>query len=73
MSAWQPIETAPRCVASGPNDNGRRPVIVTRKCDSNIPPYAVARLTVRGWVSGSRYKRLWFTPTHWMPLPEPPE
>jgi hypothetical protein len=70
---WQPIETAPRCVAGGNRDNGRRPVLVTYYPHvGNHPPVAVARLTVLGWISGKRGNALWFQPTHWMPLPAPP-
>lgn len=70
---WQPIETAPHCVASSDGDNGLRPVLVTRwPVTGSHHPVAVARLTRDGWISGKRGHRLWFDPTHWMPLPEPP-
>lgn len=74
MSKWKPIETAPRCVASSPGGCGKRAVLVTRWpiVTGRHPPMVVARLTGRGWMSGRRYARLWFVPTHWMPLPEPP-
>jgi len=73
-TGWQPIETAPRCVASTPIDSGKRPVLVTRfPINGHTPPMAVARLTSRGWMNGRRDNRLWFEPTHWRSLPEPPK
>lgn len=66
---WQPIETAPQCVASSEHDNGRRPVIVTRRPAIGVPPQAIARLTRKGWINGRRNQALWFEPTHWRPLP----
>ena len=72
MNSWQPIETAPKCVGSHDRDNGRRPVIVTRHPACGIPPFAIARLTRAGWISGKRHSKLWFEPTHWMKLPAPP-
>lgn len=72
MREWRPVETAPKCVAGGDGDNGRRPVIVTRHPSTGVPPMAIARLTRKGWVSGRKDNRLWFEPSHWMPLPDPP-
>lgn len=68
LPAWRPIETAPRCVASE-----RRPIIVCRwPITGSKYPVAIARLTSKGWISGMRNNRLWFKPTHWMPLPPAP-
>lgn len=79
---WQPIDTAPKCVPSSHEDgNGRKPVIVTRfPFTGRFAPMAIARLTREGWIIGKvgarrRYKKdnyLWFTPTHWIPLPLAP-
>lgn len=70
MAEWQPIETAPkdgsRMLLPFTDANGRTSVIVggydnhwTGKC----------------WViSEVRFQRpVDWTPTHWMPLPEPPQ
>ncbi len=74
LQGWQPIETAPCCVASTPTDNGRRPVMVTRHpFTGHHPPMAIARLTVNGWISGRRNNRLWYEPTHWRRLPAAPD
>jgi hypothetical protein len=70
---WRPIETAPRCVEGQSGDNGRRPVLVTYSPHTGQhAPVACARLTTKGWITGRRHNRLWFQPTHWMPLPAPP-
>ena len=71
---WQPIETAPKCDGGiVGSSNGRKPVMVTRcPYTGHHAPMAVARLTKKGWISGVRGNRLWFEPTHWMPLPPPP-
>jgi homoserine acetyltransferase len=70
---WKPIESAPVCVCSSPGDSGKRPVIVTRHpITGSHHPMAIARLTSSGWISGKMGKKLWFEPTHWMPLPNPP-
>lgn len=72
VTDWQPISTAPHCVASNSEgDNGKRPVLVTRwPITGSKPPVAIARLTREGWISGPRLKRLYFVPTHWAPLYE---
>lgn len=69
---WQPIITAPRCVASNSEgDNGKRPVLVTRwPITGAMPPVAIARLTRDGWIGGKKGQRLYFVPTHWAPLYE---
>jgi len=70
---WQPIETAPACVAGASGDNGRRPLLVSRyPFTGHHPPIAVARRTKNGWISGKKGNRLWFEPNRWRPLPEGP-
>lgn len=66
-SDWQPIETAPmdgtELLLSGPSWNGMKP---------DEPPYFAVGLWQSGaWREGEDGSRLW-SPTHWMPLPEPP-
>ena len=74
MSTWQPIETAPR--------DGTWVLLADPDlCDEHgvlLPVPAEFRPEVTGWGSpdgewmdlhGCRV----ITPTHWMPLPEPPE
>lgn len=79
MSEWQSIETAPKCVGSGPEGSGARSVIVTRHPITGAHhPMAIARLTQKGkWRTGKSSLGteidLWFMPTHWIPLPEPPK
>lgn len=66
---WQPIETAPK--------DGTR-ILVTRFPATSKPPINIA------WWSEKRLRRgcypwritcksLPYDPTHWMPLPQPPE
>lgn len=73
-ATWQPIgDETPRNVQSSPGDNGRRPVLVTRwPITGAYKPVCVACLTVDGIWLGGRRRKLWFDPTHWMPLPEDP-
>ena len=59
---WQPIETAPR--------DGTK-ILVYR---GNEPGSEKVRVGVDYWLFGQWYKsRHWPQPTHWQPLPEPPE
>ena len=62
MTEWQPIETAPRNVE------------VLTKIDDHNGERNVQTLTRMGslwWVpNGSTY--VYYSPTHWMPLPEAP-
>lgn len=61
MSEWQPIETAPRNVR----------VLVWRK---NEPGYERRRMDVDIYRAGVWWKsRRNMQPTHWQPLPEPPQ
>lgn len=55
---WKPIETAPKdALILGFEDGAMRLV-----------------LWENGWVQvGATIERGWFEPTHWMPLPSPPE
>jgi hypothetical protein len=60
VSAWQPIETAPK--------NGRHLLVTTRQWWT---PVIAKWDSDRNWVSvftGNTIGK----PTHWMPLPEPP-
>ena len=63
---WQPIETAPGL-----------PVLVTRPTDRYVfIPTTAFRDATGAWRlyrSPGGNMRLPFTPTHWMPIPEPPE
>lgn len=60
MSDWQPIETKP--------DN-TDPVLVW--FEGGLQPVLVYH-NLRGWrISGVGYIEI--KPTHWMPLPEPPQ
>ena len=64
---WQPIETAPGL-----------PVLVSRPNDSRYfyTPTTAYRDAIGVWrlfrSSPGGMQRLPFTPTHWMPLPDPP-
>lgn len=60
---WQPIETAPR--------DGTRVLGYELNDPTDTCPYAVMRFRGEyGWVNAG-----WtgLEPTHWMPLPPPPE
>ena len=69
MNKWQPIETAPR--------DARTAVLTTTETDTEV---AIQRLgywtrygSKEGWYSVDSDRPLGITPTHWMPLPEPPK
>lgn len=70
---WQPIETAPVCVASSTGDKGLRNVLVTRVPATTTPPIMIARLRSDGNWYIRKGKLLRWVPTHWMPLPDPPK
>ena len=59
MSEWQPIETAPK--------------------DELLLGYADGMMRLVMWEGGAwvqvgaTIEEGWFEPTHWMPLPEPPQ
>ncbi|MBX3634038.1 MAG: DUF551 domain-containing protein [Rubrivivax sp.] len=66
---WQPIETAPKNVR----------VLVTRFPARTMPPINIARFSTGAlrrhefpWKTMGSLK-LKYRPTHWMPLPAPPE
>jgi hypothetical protein len=69
MSKWQPIETAPKdgmrvlFYTPGDDETGYLPSMQVSYIDKGgeLPTYDVDQ-----WHDGLR-------PTHWMPLPEPPE
>ena len=65
---WQPIETAPRTSGHGLH------VLLF------VPRYALSSLIVEGWVNDAHPGSPWVVhnggqiePTHWAPLPDPPE
>ena len=66
---WQPIETAPKGID----------VLVARLDDdgsywSSVAQWWVSRFVfMYGAGLGSPPVMLYFEPTHWMPLPEPPD
>lgn len=64
---WQPIETAPPT-----NGHGLHLLLY-------VPRYALGSLVVEGWVNHAE-RGAWVAhnggqiePTHWMPLPPPPQ
>lgn len=77
MSAWRPIETAPKdgtrvvllgTLASNP-DFGVR-ACVSQWCEDGAEPY---HLRGGGWPWSSPGLSDRFLPTHWMPLPDAPD
>jgi hypothetical protein len=70
MSEWKPIETAPK--------NGTRILLGRFKSDCPMN----GRCAVdwwslpedgRGWIGFGKFNPTYWPPTHWMPLPPPPE
>lgn len=72
--SWQPIDTAPK-----------NETVVLVSADFNVVPAYWAGETKkcwRNWFRGVRYPNdspdaflpdpIWFEPTHWMPMPDPP-
>lgn len=64
---WQPIETAPPTSGHGVH------LLLY------VPDYALSSLIVEGWMNPAHPGSPWvahnggqLTPTHWMPLPDPP-
>lgn len=76
MSEWQPIETCPVGVAVllyQPNDDNsfRSEGMIVGEIERNFTPTIPIWVTpsmVGGWEMECELDR----PTHWMPLPEPP-
>ncbi|CAB4199921.1 Domain of unknown function DUF551 [uncultured Caudovirales phage] len=70
LTKWQPIETAPR--------DGTRVLIGWAGCYPSRNHVRIARFAVpvgyknRGWTDDDNEGRC-ITPTHWMPLPKPPQ
>ena len=63
MSEWKPIETAP--------DNYDVVLIYQQEGPGNAAGVGQGHRTLNGWVFQATQWRA--EPTHWMPLPEPPE
>lgn len=62
MSAWQPIETAPQ--------DGAWIMLCSRKM--SMSDYPLVAWWDEGWICARSLELPRFTPTHWMPIPEPP-
>jgi len=60
MAEWQPIETCP--------DDGQAILVVGGRYNQ-----AIIREADGGWFRMAQHDGLQSTPTHWMPLPAPPE
>ena len=68
MSAWQPIETAPR--------DGQFIVLYDARYLHTPDSYLIAKFHHGMWWGQklpSGKSRLWREATHWQPLPEPPK
>lgn len=59
---WQPIETAPK-------DGTPVLLYATPRMEVGYWNVAVTDVGITGWYPSMYWRR----PTHWMPLPEPPE
>lgn len=70
MSDWQPIETAPRDGTTfiATDGNEVEPVYYVR-----YSHWSVGEYDLRYSSRQEGEESLWFNPTHWMPLPKPPE
>ena len=67
MSEWQPIETAPK--------DGKY-ILAVRNAVGHRAVTVIVFDEVLGWVGRTvedEKKMVKYQPTHWMPLPEPPE
>lgn len=80
MSAWQPIATAPKdgtsVILCRATDADGRPIDWHLDPGTNVFVQVAAWWGGEGWVvycSMVREPVLHFDPTHWMPIPEPPE
>lgn len=63
MSEWKPIETAPK---------NNTPIIITTGWAHDAWQQVIASRRGSAWTICGSSKRV-FHPTHWMPLPAPPE
>ncbi len=83
MSDWQPIDTAPqngtRFLAFVPGDDLDLPVIGVAFWDAGSPSVRFEatkdpNLWRREIIENGHFvmEGGWYSPTHWMPLPEPP-
>lgn len=71
MSEWQPIETAPKDTEVLVWDPSQGCVYIARQTPFyNTPFEGVRCLLGHHWETGEGG---YGTPTHWMPLPEPPK
>jgi hypothetical protein len=61
MSEWQPIETAPKDSSS----------VILWPYDAEITVGYFRDVEISGWYC--EIMERFFEPTHWMPLPAPPE
>ena len=63
MSEWQPIETAPK--------DGRESLCWTKECGQVVLYWDDFNHDEPRWSNGFDDDQI--TPTHWMPLPKPPQ
>jgi hypothetical protein len=82
VSNWQPIETAPKgskSVLLGCDyDRHGKQRVTLAWWDEQFEPSAVSGCWIEGWFydpqeDQNEPMRVEFRPSHWMPLPEPPE
>ena len=73
MSKWQPIETAPKdgtvVLGYGITDGE----VSGPSSEKTIEPMHHLGPSGEWGITGGDYYIVWIRPTHWMPLPEPPE
>lgn len=68
MAEWQPIETVPK--------DGRK--VVLGRFVKQCPHGHAGRIEIDKWRGGNpwlgfgRFNEQYWPPTHWMPLPDPP-
>ena len=62
---WQPIDTAP-------HETGKLIFVLVATEEFSTPDVAAYSEDDKTWVTPDDYFNLQGTPTHWMPLPDPP-